>query len=163
MLTTLIFAVSHGCPDTTAVVPAQQSIEEAIIRGIDVASKAKLPKQPFTLPMPALERVPVVTFGQAGAGRSLLRVSEHETNQVPAGAAAVYWESGRPVIDSNEARVLNSMLDALRLSVTPESVESLSSPRAFKVSRVSNEDAVDPKDEAQQAIYASIQSTISGI
>lgn len=167
MLTTIIFAVTHGCGpemDSNGAVPlGQKSIEETIIRGIDAASKVRLPNSVFGLPAPTLESLPKLAVGSSGSGRSLLRVSEHETDQVPPGSAAVYWESARPVIDPAEARVLNSMLDALRLSVSPESVESLASPRAFKVSRVSNEDAVDPKAEAQQAIYASIQSTFTGI
>ncbi len=167
MLTTIIFAVTHGCgPEMGAfdsVPPGQKSIEEAIIRGIDAAAKVKLPNSVFGFPAPALDALPSFSFGTVGAGKSLLRVSEHQTDQVPPGSAAVYWESGRPVIDPTEARVLNSMLDALRLSVAPQSVESIGSPRAFKVSRVSNEDAVDPKEEAQQSIYASIQSTLTGI
>lgn len=174
MLTTIIFAVTYGCspePGASAgLVPGQQpgqlSMEKAIFRGVELAASQA------TLPRSVTSRSNALSFRPFGAGqpfttslpqgRSLLRVSEHQTTEVPAGTAAVYYESGRPV-DSIEETVLSSMLDALKLSIKPESIDSISSPRAFKVSRVSNEDAVNPKDEAKQAIYASIQSTISGI
>ncbi len=162
MLTTIIFTVTCGgdsfTSPTHSIVQRHQSIEDDIIRRSEsVISRSSSGQSPSrSTPGPQLD-------GPVSLGRSLLRVSEHETSAVPAGTAAVYWESGRPIIDSDEARVLNSMLDALSLSATPEAYSSRPGSRAFKISRVSNEDAVNPRDEASQSIYSSIHSTISGI
>lgn len=168
MLSTLIFAVSHGCPDVNSAVPIspnKQAIEEAIVRGLDLVNQS-LPGLPVGTRSGRTAQTPEgqVSFSifQPGA-RSLLKVSEHETKEVPAGLSAVFWESGKPTINSNEARVLKSMLDALELSVNMESPEAKAGPRAFKVSPVSHAAPVNPKDEADQMIYSSIQSTVVGI
>lgn len=169
MLTTIIFAVTHGCgPDSgslTDAVQSQISIEAAAGRGIEIALRQGPSGQSASRPVaPVRAQDALPPFIVPGVqGKSLLRVSEHTTTEIPEGSAAVYWESGRPVIDSVEARVLNSMLDALRLCVTPEAPDRKVGSRAFKVSRVSNEDSVNPQEEAKQSIYASIQSTVAGI
>jgi hypothetical protein len=164
MLTTLMLSIACvECPEQVELPPAPPA--SAVTQSI------LAPTQP--IPAKAadgrfFEGVEISTSKTIGIKRSsipsILKVSEEAAKDVPTGMAAIYLESARPVLDDREARTLDSMLSALRLSVEPQAIEKpTASPRAFKVSTVRNDDAVDPKEEAQQSIYASIQSTVIGI
>lgn len=164
MLTTLMLTiVCAGCPEppVAPTTPQEAAISQAVLK----QSSSEAQKVADFRVMQAV--APIKTQGleiRRSAIPSILRVSEETAKDVPTGMAAIYLESTRPVLDDREARTLDSMLTALRLSVDPQAVEKLkNSPRAFKVSTVRNDDAVDPKDEAQQCIYASIQSSMIGI
>lgn len=164
MLTTLLLTIAYtGCPEKPE--PPVQPKEIAVTQAILSQARMEVEQSFHEKPVKAVDPVKAFSFSVArNSTPSILRVSEETASDVPSGMAAIYLESNRPTLDAREVRTLDSMLTALRLSVDPQAVENLSGPpRAFKVSTVANEDAVDPKDEAQQSIYSSIQSTMLGI
>lgn len=165
MLTTLLLSIACAeCPELpeAPLSPQRAAVTRAVLNqaGSDLQKAAELKIVEAIAPLRAQ---PGSSSGRSSYP-SILKVSEETAKDVPSGSAAVYLESGRPVLDDREAQTLKCMLMALRLSVEPQEVEPLAtSPRAFKVSTVRNDNAVDPKDEAQQSIYASIQSSMIGI
>lgn len=163
MLTTLMFSIAAADSDPSKLISVRElelSVKKAVGRSLAGIDEVR-----------AAELAPLMT-SQSGEFSfvlrrqppSILKVSEQAAEEVPTGMAAVYLESNRPVLSQQESVTLHSMLNALKLSQDPKIVELPSStPRAFKVTTVANEVAVDPKDASQQAIYSSIQSSVMGI
>jgi len=163
MLTTLMFSIAAS--DSAHAVP--QSARELEVRAAKGVGRSISIVDEVTrdviAPMPTTQSSEF-SFVLRRQPPSILKVSEQAAEEVPTGMAAVYLESNRPILSQQESVTLHSMLNALKLSQDPKIVELPSStPRAFKVTTVDNEDAVDPKDASQQAIYSSIQSSFMGI
>ncbi len=162
MLTTLIFSITAA--DAGAIqaevrravdVAVSQEVSGGIAAVSSVASRGRIPADTIFVP-----GISIKTSLQP----SILKVSEQSALEVPSGMAAVYLETNRPILSEREAVTLDSMLTALKLSVDPKVVEKPSvAPRAFKVETVQNDGAVASKEEEQQGIFASIQSSVIGI
>lgn len=163
MLTTLMFSIAAADSHHSQAISARElelSIKKAVERGMAAVEEVRAAQ----IAPKAAAQTSEFSFVLRRQPPSILQVSEQAAEEVPTGMAAVYLESNRPVLSQQESVTLHSMLNALKLSQDPKIVEQPSAtPRAFKVTTVANEDAVDPKDASQQAIYASIQSSVMGI
>lgn len=163
MLTTLMFSIAAADADPPKAVSVRErdlSLKKVVGRSLAIVDEVMAPDAG-----PKVSGLSTkFDFVLMRQSPSILKVSEQAAEEVPTGMAAVYLESNRPVLSQQESVSLHSMLNALKLSQDPKVVEQPSSaPRAFKVTTVANEDAVDPRDASQQAISASIQSSVLGI